>query len=73
VLLNASHPGATPPPLPGMKPLAEHRGIFYAPGCEGETAALRIPGAWLVVEEEDDIGLKVPVELLKSLRATIRW
>lgn len=72
LLLNASHPGSTPPPLPDMRPLAGHPGIFYAPGCEGETAARRIPGAWLVVEEEDRIGLKVPVELLESLRATIR-
>jgi hypothetical protein len=72
VLLNASHPGATPPPLPGIKPLAGHPGIFDAPGCEGELAARRVPGAWLVVEEEDDIGLKIPVELLESLRATIR-
>jgi hypothetical protein len=71
VLLDASHPGATPPPLPGMKPLAGHPGIFEAPDSN-EMAARRIPGAWLVVEEEDDIGLKVPVELLESLRATIR-
>lgn len=72
VLLSASHSGITPPPLPGMKPLGGHPGVFAAPGWEGETAARRIPGAWLVVEEEDDIGLKVPVELLESLRATIR-
>lgn len=71
VLLSASHPGATPPPLPGMKPVAEHPGIFKAPGCEGELAARRIPGAWIVVEEEDRIGLGVPVELLEHLRATI--
>jgi hypothetical protein len=72
VLLSASHPGATPPPLPGMKPLAGHPGIFEAPESEGEMAARRIAGAWLVVDEEDDIGLKVPVELLESLQATIR-
>ena len=72
VLLNASHPGATPARLAGMKPLAGHPGIFEAPGSEGEMAARRIPGAWLVAEEEDDIGLKVPVELLESLHATIR-
>jgi hypothetical protein len=35
-------------------------------------ALLSCAGAWLVVEEEDDIGLKVPVELLESLQATIR-
>jgi hypothetical protein len=72
VLLNASHPGATPPPLPGMEALAGHPGIFEAPGAEGNRAARRIPGAWLVVEEEDRIGLRVPVELLERLRATIR-
>ena len=71
VLLNASHPGATSPPLPGMKPLAGHPGIFEAPDSQ-EMAARRIPGAWLVVEENDGIGLRVPVELLESLRATIR-
>ncbi len=71
VLLAASHPGATPPPLPGMKPLAGHPGIFEAPGAEGELAARRIPGAWLVVEEEDRIGLRVPVEILEHLRALV--
>ncbi len=64
VLLNASHPGATPPPLAGMKRLAGYPGIFEAPGGEGERVARRIPGAWLVVEEEDGVGLGVPVELL---------
>jgi hypothetical protein len=71
VLLDVSHPGSTPPSLPGMQPLAGHPGIFEAPGAEGERAARRIPGAWLVVEEEDRIGLRVPVELLEHLRATI--
>jgi hypothetical protein len=71
VLLNASHPGTTPPSLPDMKPLAGHPGIFEAPDSQ-EMAARRIPGAWLVVEENDGIGLRVPAELLKSLRATIR-
>jgi hypothetical protein len=71
VLLNASHPGITPPPLPAMKPLAGHPGIFEAPDSN-EMAARRIPGAWLVVEEEDRIGLRVPVELLEDLRATMR-
>jgi hypothetical protein len=72
VLLNASHPGAIPPPLPSMKPLAGHRGIFEAPGSEGGMAARRIPGAWLVVEEKNGIGLRVPIELLEALRAAIR-
>jgi hypothetical protein len=51
VLLNAADPGATPPPLPGMKPLQGHPGLFEAPGPSGEMAARRIPGAWLVVGE----------------------
>lgn len=71
VLLSAEHPGATPPPLPGMKPLAGHLGIFEAPGLEGKVVARRVLGAWLVVEEEDGIGLGVPVKLLERLRATI--
>ncbi len=72
VLLDASHPGATPPSLPAMKPLAGHPGIFEAPGSgAGEMAARRIRGAWLVVEEER-MGLGVPVELLEDLGATIR-
>jgi hypothetical protein len=71
VLLDASNPGATPPPLPGMKPLARHPGIFDAPGSEGEIVARRIPGAWLVVQEADDIGLRVPVEMLDHLQATV--
>lgn len=71
VLLDAAHPGSTPPPLPDMKPLAGYPGIFEAPGCEGTRVARRIPGAWLVVEENDEIGVRVPVELLDDLQATI--
>jgi hypothetical protein len=72
VLLNASHPGARPPRLPGMRPLAGHPGIFEAPGDGNEMAARRIPGAWLVVEEGDRIGLGVSVEILEHLHPTIR-
>jgi hypothetical protein len=71
VLLDAEHPGATPPSIPGMKPLAGHPGIFLAPGAEGERVARRIPGAWLVVEENDEIGLRVPLALLGALRARV--
>lgn len=71
VLLDALHPGATPSPLPDMKRLAGHPGIFEASRCQGRIAARRIPGAWLVVEEEDRIGLRVPVELLEHLQATV--
>jgi hypothetical protein len=71
-LLNAAHPGTTPPALPDMRPVAGYPGIFETPGSEGERVARRIPGAWLVVEEEDRIGLRVPIELLEDLHATIR-
>jgi hypothetical protein len=62
VLLNASHPGATLPPLPAMKPLAGHPGIFGAPGSGSEVVARRIPGACMVVvtgspsSEPGDLG-----------------
>jgi hypothetical protein len=71
VLLNAQHPGAEPPPLPAMKTLAGHPGVFTSPGIEGERLARRIPSAWLVVEESDQIGLKIPLALLESLSAEI--
>jgi hypothetical protein len=54
-----------------MKPLAGHLGIFEAPGDGNEMAARRIPGAWLVVEENDGIGLRVPLALLEHLRASV--
>lgn len=72
VLLDASDPGKTPPPLPGMRPLPGHSGIFEGPGSSGKIVARRIPSAWLVVEEEDGIGLSVPVELLQKLHASVR-
>jgi hypothetical protein len=45
VLLDAAHPGTTPPPLPGMTSLTGHPGIFKAPGAQGQIVARRIPGA----------------------------
>jgi hypothetical protein len=71
VLLNARHPGAEPPPLPAMQPLTGHPGIFTSPGFAGERVARRIPSAWLVVEESDQIGLRIPLALLEALSAEI--
>ncbi len=68
VLLDAAHPGTEPPGLPGMVPFAGHSSVFEAPP---DRFARRIHGAWLVVEEEDNIGSRVPVELLEHLRATV--
>jgi len=72
VLLDATRPGSRPAALPGMRPVAGHVGIFEAPGSEGETLARRIPGAWLVVEEEDRIGQRAPLELLADLHAEVK-
>jgi hypothetical protein len=71
VLLNAEDPGARPPLLPAMSPLVGHPGLFEAPGANGKMVARRMPGAWLVVEAQDNIGLRVPIELLKDLRAEV--
>jgi hypothetical protein len=69
VLLDAGHPGADPPPLPNMKPLAGHPGIFEAPGPEGEFVARRVNGAWLGVARAE-LGQRVT--LLEHLHATVR-
>lgn len=72
VLVNAEHPGSAPPSLPDMTPVVGHPGVFQARGSGGYLVGRRLPGAWLVVEEEGRIGLRVPVELLEDLRATVR-
>jgi hypothetical protein len=74
VLLDAAHPGATPAPLPGMKPVPRHPGVFNAPNWGGEMVARRIPGAWLVVGEameEGSSALQQPIRLLEHLSATV--
>lgn len=68
VLLDAARPGAVPSGLPGMTPLAGHPSVFEAPP---DRFARRIRGAWLVVQEEDNIGSSAPVELLEHLHATL--
>lgn len=74
VLLSASHPGASPPSLMGMRPLRGEPGVFAAPGTEDPTGtegaqyARRIPGAWLIVSRA-----KPPqrLALLKRLRVEL--
>lgn len=73
MLLDAAHPGASPPSLPGMKPLPGHPGIFQALGPEGSTPeeeviARRFQGAWLVVARAK---LKQRLALLEHLHATV--
>jgi hypothetical protein len=70
MLLNASHPGSTPPPLYGMKPLQGHPGIFEAPGGEQEEDMLarRVRGAWVVVSRAK---LQQRLVLLEHLYGTV--
>jgi hypothetical protein len=70
MLLNASHPGSTPPRLAMMKPLPGHPGIFEAPGSEEEDmVARRVRGAWLVVARAK---LKQRLTLLEHLHAEVQ-
>lgn len=75
LLINARNPNATPPSLPAMKPLSDHRGIFQAPSWSGMLLARRIPGAWLVVAEPFLFGRPesstTGLSLLEALQATI--
>jgi hypothetical protein len=73
VLLSASDPGAPPPPLPAMKPLPGHPGLFSAPGpersgSEGELIGRRVRGGWLVVSRAKPAQR---LALLEQLRATV--
>ncbi len=68
VLLDAARPGVAPADLPGMTPLAGHPGVFEAPP---DRFARRIRGGWVVVQEEDNIGSTMPVELLEQLRPKV--
>jgi hypothetical protein len=72
ILLDASHPGVDPAPLPAMKAVAGHPGIFEAQGEAGEGQMLgrRVPGAWLVVEE-GGITFGERLTLLEHLHARI--
>ncbi len=70
VLLSASHPGSSPPPLPGMKEVHKHPGIFEAPGpgSQEDLLARRIPGAWLVVSRA---MRKQRLRFLEHLRGSV--
>lgn len=56
VLLDASHPGAPPGPLPDLRPIPTSRGLYDSPSADvfagnsnNGLTAKRVPGAWLVV------------------------
>lgn len=69
VLLDAARPGFVPAPLPLMRPLASHSGVFHGPGAEGEMVARRIHGAWLIVGKGR--GLSQRLMLLKDVQAKV--
>jgi hypothetical protein len=69
MLLDAAHPGVTPAPLPGMQPLVGHSGVFIGPGPESGELARRIPGAWLVVADGEDLAQRLV--LLEHLQAKV--
>jgi hypothetical protein len=69
IVLDATHPGVSPAPLPLMKPAAGHPGYYQAPGGNGNVLAHRIHGAWLLVEGGD--GLQQRFIVLSHLQATI--
>jgi hypothetical protein len=69
VVLDATHPGLAPAPLPGMSAVRGHRGVFKAPGWDGELAGRRIGRAWLLVEGGSSQTQRLTV--LEHLRATV--
>jgi hypothetical protein len=73
VLISASHPGGLPPPLPRMKPVRGHPGVFSTLAAggsepENELYARRAHGGWLVV---DGAKASQRLELLGDLHASI--
>lgn len=72
ILLDALHPGTEPPPLPAVKAVPGHPGIFQAQGAAGEGQMLgrRVAHAWLVVEEGGST-FKERLALLEHLQATV--
>jgi hypothetical protein len=49
VVVDAAHPGTTPPPLPMMKPVPRHPQTVQALSAEGWVVARRLRGGWLIV------------------------
>lgn len=71
VLVDAAHPGTIAPQIPGMRRVAGHPGVFESPGAAGQRVERPITGGWLIVEEEDGIGLRAPLEILERLHASV--
>jgi hypothetical protein len=60
VLVDATHPGAPPAPLPEMTPVPGHPGIFDREGTLlGRLTARRIGNAWLVVQGATNLQQRI--------------
>lgn len=68
VLLDARHPGTRPAPLPDMKAVPRHPGVFAAPGDGGMLVGRRVGNAWLVVDGGN--GVQQRLEVLARIHAT---
>jgi hypothetical protein len=75
MLVDASRVGTTPGPLPRMKILDGHDGIYEAPAETGEILAKRLAGAWLFVASgpftKASVDLAQRLSLLEHLRAKV--
>ncbi len=69
VVLDATHPGTAPAPLPGMTGVQGHAGVFQAPGWNARITGRRIHGAWLLVEGGSSLQQRLTV--LEHLHATV--
>jgi hypothetical protein len=77
ILLDASHPGAAPAALPGMRALSGPMSVFEAPGPNGTILARRLPRAWLIVQSGPfssvPLKRKIALSLLTRLHATVTY
>jgi hypothetical protein len=71
ILLDASHPGRTPAPIPGLRAVTGEPGYFNGPGdFKGELTAVRRGDAWLVLAGGKDLEQRL--EVLHHLTASVR-
>ena len=67
IVLDATHPGVPPAPIPATKPVPGHRGVIESRITGEDIVARRVPGAWLLVE--GGASLRERVIVLAHLRA----
>lgn len=71
ILLDATHPGVPPAPIPGLEAVKNAPGYFNGPGdFKGELTAVRRGNAWLVVAGGKSLSQRL--EVLRHVTATVR-